>query len=110
MGVFRMIRNAERNEKIISLRKAGKLPFEISRELGLSRNVVIGVCHRAGLCEDGSNGGGAAKKPGAGGRNAVPEHVKRLVLMTADRRGVSVAAREWGLSRAAVYGWLRSAA
>jgi hypothetical protein len=39
----------ERNSKIVAMRKAGMWPRAIARELGLSHNVVIGVCNRAGL-------------------------------------------------------------
>ena len=41
--------NVERNAEIIRRRKAGEYPRQIAKAMGLTRNVVIGVCHRAGL-------------------------------------------------------------
>jgi hypothetical protein len=42
--------NAERDAEIIRRRKAGEWPTEIARELGLTRNTVIGALNRAGMC------------------------------------------------------------
>jgi hypothetical protein len=39
----------ERNERIRQLRREGLAPFRIRQRLGLTRNVVIGVLHRAGM-------------------------------------------------------------
>lgn len=44
-----MNRNQERNAEIVRRREAGEWPTEIAQAMGLSRNTVIGVCHRAGL-------------------------------------------------------------
>ena len=43
--------NEARNAEIIRRRKAGEWPTDIAKAMGLSRNVVIGVCNRAGLCD-----------------------------------------------------------
>jgi len=43
--------NEERNAEIIRRRRAGALPRDIAKIMNLSRNVVIGVCHRAGLSD-----------------------------------------------------------
>lgn len=43
--------NSERNARIIEMRKAGKFPREIAKALGVTRNVVIGALHRAGLTD-----------------------------------------------------------
>lgn len=37
------------HETIIALRTQGMWPAQIARQLGVSRNVVIGACYRAGL-------------------------------------------------------------
>jgi len=42
----------ERNERIRQLRREGLAPSQIRRRLGLTRNVVIGVLHRAGMAMD----------------------------------------------------------
>ncbi len=42
-------KDPERNERIRQLRRDGLNPATISRRLNLSRNVVIGVLHRAGM-------------------------------------------------------------
>lgn len=42
----------ERNSQIIGLRRAGITPIEIHRRLKVSRGVVAGVLHRAGLTEE----------------------------------------------------------
>jgi Mor family transcriptional regulator len=44
-----VMRNAERNAEIIRRRQAGELPHQITRAMGVSRNVVAGVLDRAGL-------------------------------------------------------------
>lgn len=41
--------NFARNAEIVRRRRAGEWPRAIARSLGLSHNVVIGVCNRAGL-------------------------------------------------------------
>lgn len=46
-----MSANQARNNEIIRRRKAGEWPRAIARDMGLSHNVVIGVCNRAGLCD-----------------------------------------------------------
>lgn len=40
----------ERNAEIIRRRKAGELPTEIAKALGITRNAVIGALNRAGCC------------------------------------------------------------
>lgn len=45
--------NAERNARIVGMRKAGLLPREIAKQLGVTKNVVIGVTNRAGLAVPG---------------------------------------------------------
>lgn len=42
----------ERNERIRQLRRQGLAPSQIRQRLGLTRNVVIGVLHRAGMAMD----------------------------------------------------------
>lgn len=45
--------NTERNARIVELRKAGLLPREIAKQVGVTKNVVIGVTNRAGLATPG---------------------------------------------------------
>ena len=61
--------NAERNEHIKTLRSLGVAPGAIACQLEISRNVVAGVLHRAGLSVE-------AKGRGHGAEPAF----KRLVL------------------------------
>lgn len=42
-------KNEARNAEIIRLRKSGIWPRDIAKQMGLTKNVVIGVCFRAGL-------------------------------------------------------------
>jgi hypothetical protein len=39
----------ERNKEIIRRRRKGEMPRQIAKAMGISRNVVIGVCFRADL-------------------------------------------------------------
>lgn len=48
-GSSRPVPNAERNAKIIALRKEGVGPREIARRMGISNGVVSGVLNRACL-------------------------------------------------------------
>jgi transposase len=59
-----MSANDERNAEIIRRRKAGEWPRAIAKDMGLSHNVVIGVCNRAGLCDAGW--GRTATRPARG--------------------------------------------
>lgn len=43
-------RNAERNADIVRRRQAGAWPTEIAKALGMTRNAVLGVLNRAGMC------------------------------------------------------------
>lgn len=47
--------NTARNAEIVRLRKAGLWPTQIARQLGLTRNAVIGVLFRAGLSDPDHN-------------------------------------------------------
>lgn len=42
--------NFSRNARIVALRKGGLWPTQIADAMGLSRNTIIGVLNRAGLC------------------------------------------------------------
>lgn len=39
----------ERNAEIIRRRKEGQAPIAIARAMKITKNTVLGVCHRAGL-------------------------------------------------------------
>ena len=41
--------NEERNARILSLRRSGKMPREICEQMGLGKNIVVGVINRAGM-------------------------------------------------------------
>jgi hypothetical protein len=81
----------ERNAKIVEMRKAGMMPAEIwctATCAGMTRNAVIGVLHRAGLCEeDGNNPRAISRRVRAQPRNggafsrkgkAKPKHARAL--------------------------------
>lgn len=61
------MKNRTRNEEIIRRRKAGEWPSDIYRAMGLSRNVVIGVLNRAGMCSPDTDRGEACAKYAARG-------------------------------------------
>ena len=99
--------NAERNAEIIRRRSAGELPYQIAEALGVTRNTVIGVCNRAGLCgvEEGANARATrlcahkgeqchnAKLTGSAVRSARAEYIPY------DRRaGASALAKRHGVS------------
>jgi hypothetical protein len=123
-----MSKNADRNAQIIALRQAGKFPWEIADQMGLSKNTVIGVCFRAGIAKPGNPDRLIAQKlryqmkprasrvrkvkavrrqkPGAKrGRPAVLACIKAMVLETAKTEGVPSAAAQWGFSVVSVYRW-----
>jgi len=65
--------NTDRNTRIIERLKAGLFAGDVAREMGLSKNVVIGVGNRAGLARTGRSGDGVRNaiakgyfKPGHG--------------------------------------------
>lgn len=92
-------RNAERNAKIVAMRRKGMWPAQIAKELGISRNAVIGVCNRAGL--SGDNGWKEVL------RGEVHPHAKLTDAQVRDIRARHVPyvitqrmlAREYGVSR-----------
>lgn len=68
-------RNVQRNEVILGLRKEGVEPCVIARRMELSRNVVLGVLNRAGLCAPSLKG-----DPGIAARNAEIDRLWRAGL------------------------------
>lgn len=61
-------KHKERDAKIQAMRKDGVFPSDIAERMGLSRNAVLGVLHRAGLVmtlEDRKRAQGAGGKKGA---------------------------------------------
>lgn len=66
----------ERNAEIIRRRKAGELPRHIAKTMGITRNVVIGVLGRAGLCEPDGQRTGAAKGSEVGTSKLTEEAVR----------------------------------
>lgn len=85
----RRSRNAERNAEIIRRRGAGEWPRAIARSMGLSHNVVIGVCNRAGLSGD------AGRKESLRGE-ALPGAKLSASEVRAIRREYSRSSREHG--------------
>jgi hypothetical protein len=49
--------NVERNAEIMRRRLAGELPSDIWRAMGISRNIVLGVLHRAGIVRHDNSAG-----------------------------------------------------
>ena len=99
----RPVQNPERNAEIVALRKRKWSPAEIARHLGVSRNVVIGVCHRAGLTDSNS--------PKAKGRGAdYSAEFKAQVLALAARTSMKSAAIAWGVPPTTVQSWRGRAA
>jgi len=86
----------ERNSQIIGLRRDGVSPAEIHRRLKVSRNVIAGVLHRAGLCSE-------PKGRGFGKPDALKEAVRadRLNGLTYDQL-----AAKWGVTTMSVWTWV----
>lgn len=86
----------ERNSLIIGLRRAGVSPSEIHRRLRVSRNVVAGVLHRAGLCEE-------PKGRGFGAPDAAKDAVRadRVSGLTYDQLGA-----KYGISLMTAWCWV----
>lgn len=107
---------AERNSKIIALRKNGLFPWEIADQLGVTRNTVIGVVYRAGLSEPGNPKNGIASrlrnvaKPKANPGYRTPRHIRKLVVSAANIRGATIVAEQWGFHRNTVRKWQKEAA
>jgi hypothetical protein len=107
-----MTKNAERNAEIIARRNAGEFPSDIWRAMGLSRNTVIGVLNRAGLCSADTDSKPAMRKYARRGVNhcramAVlsPEQVKtirRRYVFMSRQDGSSAIAKTYGVSRATI--------
>lgn len=100
MGFFRMRReakhNIERNAKIAALFEAGATYDQIASQLGITRNVVAGCLYRT------------ARRRGEGRRLKYPEHIRQVILKSAEARGVASAVREWGVSAPSIYNWRKA--
>lgn len=68
--------NAERNDCIRRLRSEGKTPAQITRHLGISRNIVIGVLHRAGMTMEGEEKAKAVREGQRRGRQTTKARQK----------------------------------
>lgn len=93
--------NPERNKLICDLRgtmSAG----EIAKLVGCTRNAVIGVWSRAGLCEK------SAAIRGFGTKGA-PDHIRLAALKAARMIGVKRAAHDFGVHDATLRRWKREA-
>lgn len=87
----------ERNSQIVGLRRAGVSPSEIHRRLNVSRNVVAGVLHRAGLCTE-------PKGRGFGS----PGSIKELVRADRTVSGLTYdqLAAKWGITAMTAWCWV----
>lgn len=80
-----------KGETIISLRRKGFRPKDISTLLGVSRSTVAGVIHRAGLSVE------------AKGRNAITEEFKKAVILSSGT--IREISEEWKVSDGAIRRW-----
>lgn len=89
-----------RNAEIIRLRKEENLSYtDIAELLGISRNAVAGVLHRAGLCLTGPN-----REYGA------TTEFKRLVVAEIPKLGWDGTRRKHGVSGSTLSQWRRDVA
>lgn len=84
----------ERNAEIVRRRKAGEWPRAIARSMGISHNVVIGVCNRAGL--SGPAGHMECRRKLSAADVAV---IRRDYLPFDPKAGASALARRFGVTR-----------
>lgn len=109
------MKNAERNARIIEMRKAGMWPREIAVKLGVTRSVVIGVTNRAGMADSGVDRSAIMKAVAPRGQanpraifddDAVRQIRQRYVPYSRSD-GALAMARELGCSFDAVYDVVR---
>lgn len=70
--------NSKRNAEIIRRRKAGEQPRHIAPAMGLTRNTVIGVLQRAGLCEPEGQRVNTVRGEEVGSSKLDPEKVREI--------------------------------
>jgi hypothetical protein len=97
-----MREQTERNKRICELRGTMSAA-QIAKLVGCTRNAVIGVWSRAGLCEK------RGARRGFETRGA-PDHIRHAALKAARLIGVKRAAYEFGVHDATVRRWKREAA
>lgn len=83
--------HAERNAEIVRLRDSGLMPAAIAKQLGMTRNAVIGTLNRKGKCTPGFHGGAKITEADV------------LWLRASGRGEVQACARALGLSASAAY-------
>lgn len=91
-------RNAKRNAEIIRLRRLGAAPAAIAAQLGLSRNLVLGVLYRAGLTD---------KAGERSSRAAYTPEFRRMVLDTYRADGWKAAVQKWPVASSTIFSWAR---
>lgn len=97
-----IVDNTERNKRICELRSVMSAS-EIGRLVGCSRNAVIGVWNRAGLCNDAPLLKGRQTRQ----RESRGRHLKPYVLKTAQDLGYAKAAHQWGFHPTTVWRWMK---
>lgn len=93
--------NKERNKRICELRGTMSAS-EIAKLIGCTRNAVIGVWSRAGLCEKSDAQRGFETR-------GAPDHIRHAALKAARSIGVKRAAHQFGVHDATVRRWKREA-
>lgn len=104
-----MTPNAERNAEIVRRRKAGQLPRQIAAEMGLSKNVVIGVTNRAGLSQSGLQTRcvlRGADTPWSKLTQEQVDEIRRQYVPRHPEFGAVALARRYGVTPACVAGFL----
>lgn len=109
--------NSARNADIRRLRREGLFPRAISKQLGLTRNAVIGVLNRSGLCDGAVDRSAAMRIAVADGKPSLKgEHHPRAKLTEAAVRAIrrryvagdlinggTALAREFGVKQSAIW-------
>lgn len=82
-----------RNEQILHLRSSGFGPTAIAKELGVTKNTVVGVCYRQTV------------KSAFGQRPQYDYEFRRGALGVARRLGLTAAARQLGCTPQTLRNW-----
>lgn len=97
---------SERNDEIIRLRKQGWPPCKITAHLGLSRNVILGVLNRAGLCDPNVDRAAHARRGSANaGARLTDDQVRAIrkrVKLFCPKDGISALSIEFKVGRSTI--------
>jgi predicted transcriptional regulator len=87
----------ERNARIIEMRKNGAKPYQIAEELGITRNTVLGVLYKAGMCREGHHARGEEQGRSARLNDATVRDIRQRYRRWSRTDGASAIARELGV-------------